>query len=184
MPDAIEWVEVYNGGDMAWTAATDGDIFYDDTAPDAGKADLISDVASIAAGEAVILFNIEPADTTGSFTLAEAETLFATDFPSYTGQFGWFDGSGMSSGGSDGASLFLSATDADGDGVWDDPMDSDFLGLLQYEEAAGDSHPAGQTYSATGWGTPTPGVVVPEPSSAAIVLLGVLSLFGMRRRSR
>jgi len=175
-PDAIEFIEITNVGTTTFTAA-DGDLHYDDQDPDPDKADILYDVpsAGIAPGESVIFLNIDydpETNTTGNFTPTTGAAFFLNQFPAYTGPIRYFDGSGMSSGGADGASLFLTQP-----GV--DPTLGNIISTLAY--AAG-TQVAGQTFQADANGG-QPAFAVPTPGSvngaAAPVMLGDVNLDGV-----
>ena len=56
-----DWFEITNVGDMTWTAAVDGDLWFSDDSFSPVDADLMSGVASIAPGETVVFVDGGPA---------------------------------------------------------------------------------------------------------------------------
>lgn len=165
-PDDVEWIEVTNLGDTAWADA-DGILHYDDNEPNFENADPISGVTSIAPGESVIFVNHDDAfpDPSGENGIAQ----FLTEFPDYAGQIGSYSGSGLSSSGEDGASLWVGM-----------PTSNDEIVSTLVFPAA--SQVEGQTYSPAGWGAPTPGSVVPEPAAGLMAVFGMVGLLAIRRR--
>ncbi len=83
-----DWFEITNTGDMAWTAATDGDLYYDDDSADVTTADLLSGVASIAPGESVVFVD---GDVAGAM---EFSTVWGPDVT--LPQVGSYEGAGLS----------------------------------------------------------------------------------------
>ena len=168
-PDDVEWFEVTNLGDMPWTEATDGVLYYDDSEPKFDNADPMSGVPSIAPGESVIFLNHD-----GAFPDPSADgaiEFFLNEFPDYSGQVGTFNGSGLSSGGDDGANIWLG-----------EPMSNDdIISSLVYPD---NSPVAGQSYQLPGaaFADPTPGVFVPEPNGAVLALLGLIAFIARRKR--
>lgn len=182
-PDAVEFIEVTNVGNLAFTSA-DGDLFFDDDAPNAANADPLFGIpaAGIAPGESAIFLNIDfdpVTGVTGDFTDVTGAAFFQSQFPSFTGTIGFFDGSGLSSSGADGANLFLTAPGAT-------PALGDIISSLVFPAG---SQVDGQTFQVIDGGTPTfadptPGFVasVPEPATTSILALGGLFFLGNRRR--
>jgi hypothetical protein len=56
-----DWFEVTNIGTSAWSAALDGNLYWEDVSADPTLAVLLSGVASIAANESVVFVNGGPA---------------------------------------------------------------------------------------------------------------------------
>ena len=169
--DDIEWFEVTNTGDSPWTEA-DGTLYYDDQDPNFENADPItfeSAPGMIAPGESVVFVNLD-----GVFPDPAADNGFAffrAEFPDFTGQLGWYDGSGMSSSNEDGAAIWVGGPPTTNDDIVSD---------LAYPQG---SQVMGQTYKADGtWSAPTPGFVVPEPGASLMALVGLLGLLAVRRR--
>ena len=176
-PDAVEFIEITNLGDATFLP-TDGDLFYDDEAPEAANADQIFDIpsAGIAPNESVIFLNINFSPETGftdDFTPETGAAFFRNQFPSYTGPIGFFDGSGLSSGNEDGANLFLTQPG-------ELPILSDIISSLVYPA---DSQVAGQSFQVDlgggdpAFAVPTPGFVNGEPIPTD--LLGDVNLDGV-----
>ncbi len=176
-----DWFEVTNFGDTAWTAATDGALFFDDDSQDPTVADLMSGVATLAPGESAVF--IDDADT------SEFETVWGA-LPGV--QKGIYAGSGLGGGG-DGVTLFL---DAGSDGVtagdiidFESYPDADANGGQSWDvglgafSTVGNASGAFQSLVANDagqFGVASPGAI-PEPTSLAILGAAGL-LLGTRRR--
>lgn len=179
--DAVEFIEITNFGNTVFQFGIDGDLFFDDQPANADNADPILGVDTIAAGESAIFLNIDfdnDNNTTTDFTPETGAEFFLDQFPTFEGQIGYFNGSGLSSSGADGATLFL--TD-----VGIDPTAGDIISELGFEEG---SQVLGQSFQApiNAFATPTPGFVaaaVPEPTTAGILTLLSLLAVGKRRRN-
>ncbi len=172
-PDAVEFIEITNLGDTTFLP-TDGDLFYDDEAPEAVNADQIFDIpsAGIAPNESVIFLNINFSPETGftdDFTPETGAAFFRNQFPSYTGPIGYFDGSGLSSGNEDGANLFLTQPG-------ELPILSDIISSLVYPEG---SQVAGQSFQVD-LGGADPAFAVPTPGfvNGDSILLGDVNMDG------
>ena len=160
-PIDVEWFEVSNVGSSAWTESA-GILYYDDRPANFMNADPMMGVSQISPGESVVFVNLD-----GVITIADAISAFQTEYPSYLGPVGYYDGSGMSSTGADGASLWVGLPTSN----------DDVVSFLEY--AAG-TQVAGETMNAAGvWGAATPGIV-PEPSS----MIGLWLSFGVALRIR
>ncbi len=172
-----DWFEVTNFGDMAWTEAADGKLYYDDDSQDFAVADPINFAgpATIAPGESVVFIDGGPAGANDWFTLWGDDIVLPA--------IGEYSGSGLSQSG-DGATLFL---DADMNGV--DAGDIiDFESYPDANTAGGGSfdvyngifsHPsyAAITNDVNNAGQPaiaTPGYLaeVPEPGAIVLLLMG------------
>lgn len=100
-PDMTEdWFEVTNFGDTAWTAATDGNLWFDDDSADETSADLMEGVAAIGPGESAIFVDGGNAGAVDFFVFWNPVASVSL--------LGSYNGSGLSSGG-DAVSLFLDA---------------------------------------------------------------------------
>lgn len=187
-----DWFEVTNLGDTAWTAATDGDLYYDDNSADFSVADLMSGVASIAAGESVIF--VDGSATTGAANVANWIDIWGAALSSVP-QVGTYEGAGLGQGG-DGVALFL-------DDEFDGPQSDEFLGQADYPDAELNG---GQSYDVrlgvfSTVGNPSGAVAtvllndvdqpaigspgssaVPEPTSLALLGLAYLASMSMRRK--
>jgi len=102
-----DWIEVTNTGTAAWTAATDGALYYDDESLDPTVADQVQGIESLAPGESAIIVIGTAVDA------AEFAAVWGDDADLSGVQVGWADGAGLGDGG-DAAGLFL---DAEGDGL-------------------------------------------------------------------
>jgi uncharacterized protein YjbI with pentapeptide repeats len=51
---SADWFEITNSGDTAWVAATDGDLWYDDSSPNAANAVPLAGVSTIPAGGSAV----------------------------------------------------------------------------------------------------------------------------------
>ena len=91
-----DWFELTNYGDMAWVAATDGNLYFDDDSFDASTADLLFGVSSIAPGESVVFVDGN-AGTGGVNTFAWADLW--DDVVSPLPQVGSYEGAGLGQGG-------------------------------------------------------------------------------------
>jgi hypothetical protein len=184
-----DWFEVTNFGDMAWTAATDGDLYYDDDSVSFTDADLMSGVASIAAGESVIFVDGGPAGA------AEFIDLWDDTFALW--QVGSFNGSGLGQGG-DAVSLFIddmapagppALTLLDVEGY----PDADSNGGQSWDVVLGAFSVRGNANGAAGTAAVndanqrsfgSPGIpTVPEPASVLLLVAGAAGLANIRRRS-
>jgi hypothetical protein len=183
-----DWFEVTNFGDMAWTAAVDGDLYYDDDSRDAGTADLMSNVDSIGPGESAVFVN-------GGASGA-SEWFIVWNPVASVPLLGYFDGSGLGGGG-DEVSLFL---DDDFDGPQADELftfadypDADSNGGQSYDTRLGEFSVVGNANGAVATivlndvdqaAIGSPGQApIPEPTSVVLVLLGGM-LAACRARHR
>lgn len=180
-----DWFEITNYGDMAWTAAVDGDLYYDDDSFDASTADIISGVASIAPGESVILVNGGASAATDWSTLWGAVVTLP--------QVGSFDGSGLGQGGDAvgvwvsmgapaGAPNFTAAyPDANSNGG--QSYDTILSAFSTVSNAAG----AVATTTLNDVNQPaigSPGSVVPEPGTLALAMGGMWFVVRRKRTQR
>jgi hypothetical protein len=86
-----DWFEITNTGNMAWTAAVDGDLYFDDDSADITTADLLSGVASIAPGESVVFVDGDMAGAMGFSAVWGPDVTLP--------QVGSYEGAGLSQGG-------------------------------------------------------------------------------------
>ncbi len=94
-----DWIEITNLGAVAWTAAVDPDLYYDDESESFADADHINGIAAIAPGESVIVM-IDDADAVDAFRTVWGDLLGGAV------QVGWSDGAGLGQGG-DAATLMF-----------------------------------------------------------------------------
>ena len=169
--DDMEWIEITNCGSTPFDTSGAGTLWYDDESGDWEDAAQIVGLGTIAPGESVVAVNL---DDLSVFTPTTGIAAFQAEYPGYTGTIGYFIGSGLSG----------NPANDDGAVIWaqaDAPVDGDApIAEFIYPNAPD----AGMTYQATcsaviGAGAPTPGVV-PEPSAALLLLLGLAGL--IRRR--
>lgn len=92
-----DWFEITNYGDTDWVLS-DASLYYDDDSQDASKADLITGIDIIAAGESVIVIISD--DVTDIDTMIDLWNL------SDSVQVGLVDGAGLSNSKTDGVTLF------------------------------------------------------------------------------
>ncbi len=181
-----DWIEVTNFGDMAWTAATDGDLFVEDASGDDGITDavMVQGLLSIAPWESAIILHED--DGTGAAT-------FNADWGNPGVAVGYADGGGIGLGGSDDSYLFLAdGTLLDTAGYPDtdgSPTETESWDVLLGDWSTISN--ASAAYASTALGgdnddTPaigSPGTAVPEPATAALFGLSAAACFGMRRRA-
>lgn len=182
-----DWFEVTNTGDATWTAAIDGDLYFDDDSADFSTADLMSGVPSLAPGESAIFVD---GDASGA-----AEWLAVWDDVVFPWPVGSYNGSGLSQGG-DGVTIWVS----DGLPTALTPIedlqlfpDANSFGGQSYDvtlaafSTVGNANNAVATTALNDEGQPaigSPGVPVPEPSSVMLAGLACACLLfgGWRRR--
>ena len=180
-----DWIEITNFGSTAWTAATDGQLWFDDDSFDATTADMLMGVASIAPGESVVFVD---------GLLAGLNEFTALWSPVVTlGQVGNYEGAGLGQGG-DAVGIWISPTqptvgtapnftagypDANraGGASWD--------AALGAFSSVGNASGAVATTTLNDAGQPaigSPGSVVPEPAGLGLIAAGLLGLLAARRR--
>lgn len=188
-----DWFEVTNIGDMPWTAAGDGNLYFDDDSMDAGSAVIMENVGSIAAGESVVFVDDEAAGATTWFNIWSPALMNASK---PVPQIGWHAGPGLSGGG-DAVTLFL---DANGDGAEAGELltfgsypDSDSNGGQSYDTVIGAFSVVGNAAGAVATtfvndavppqpAVGSPGMVAPEPTSLVLFILAGSALTFCRRR--
>ena len=186
-----DWFEVTNFGTTAWTSA-DGDLYFDDDSADAGAADLMAGITSIAPGESVVFVDESP--TVGGPNIALWLSIWSTPLTNDgvgIPQVGTYAGSGMSNDSPDGATLFLdTAFDGADPGdiidaeTYPNPMRPDRLGRT-YDSFQGgfsslqvtNAGPNADGFDLIG----SPGYLTPEPSTFVLFGFG-LAVAGLRRR--
>lgn len=177
-----DWFELTNFGDTAWTAAADGDLYFDDDSFDFMVADLMMGIASIAPGESVIFVDGSPVDWMN---------VWGPDLAAAP-QVGFYAGSGLSQGG-DGVGLFL---DTDFNGPQAGELfetevypDANLVGGQSYDvvlaafSVSGNASGAFATTAVNDSFQPAVGSPgsIPEPTSIALLALGGLMV--ARRRA-
>ncbi|MFG0326698.1 MAG: PEP-CTERM sorting domain-containing protein [Phycisphaerales bacterium JB037] len=172
-----DWIEITNFGTMTWTAAIDGDLWFDDVSADTGDAALMSGVPSIAPGESVIFVD------GGATGAANWLTLWG-----FGGQVGSYEGAGLGQGG-DAVAIWISAgipvgspddfeaypdANLNGGQSWDVVLGAfSTVGNLSNAFATGTVNDEGQP--AIG----SPGTI---PAPGSLALLGLGGLAAARRR--
>lgn len=187
-PDLTEdWFEVTNFGDMAWNIA-DGTLYFDDSDPSVSNADPISGIDSIAPGETVVFVDGETDFGLNIVQWHEVWDTPLTNAARSIPQVGSYEGSGLSAGG-DEVNLYFDAGD---DGL----AESEIIATADYGDTSGFPGQSWDSYqgvfSSTSFGVETapnsanetavgtPGFLVPEPSTAALLLLASAAF--VRRR--
>jgi hypothetical protein len=178
-----DWFEITNFGDMPWTAAVDGDLWFDDDSFDPTTADLMSGIAAIFPGESVVFVD------GGSIGATDWSTLWS---PVVTlPQVGSYEGAGLSQGG-DAVGIWISfgAPVGPPDFTATYP-DATLHGGQSYDTVLGEFSTVGNSSGAVATlmvndaGQPaigSPGSVVPEPGSLALILIGWGALVLRQRR--
>jgi 2',3'-cyclic-nucleotide 2'-phosphodiesterase (5'-nucleotidase family)/predicted extracellular nuclease len=119
-----DWFELTNTGTVAWVAATDGDLYFDDDSADPAAAERLMGIESIAPGESVIFIDAED--------ITDFETVWGSVRDLSSTQIGTYAGPGLSGGG-DGVTVFAEGVETLGDGVL---SDADQLDFETYPDAA------------------------------------------------
>jgi hypothetical protein len=99
-----DWFELTNYGNMAWVAAVDGDLYFDDDSFDPSTADLMSGVPSIAPGESVVF--VDGSAATGGLNTAIWSSVWSPVVNPLP-QIGTYEGAGLGQGG-DAIGLWIS----------------------------------------------------------------------------
>ncbi|TWT88521.1 hypothetical protein Mal64_20040 [Pseudobythopirellula maris] len=177
-----DWFEVTNYGDMAWVAATDGDLYFDDESQDVGDASILAGVASIAPGESAVFVDTD--DLTEFYSVWSNLQLW---------QVGTHGGKGLGQGG-DGVTLFLSTGVPTGiENIIDFEVypDAELNGGQSYDVTLGAFSTVGNANGASmsavandegQFAIASIGVPVPEPTAALLAALATCGLAVARRR--
>lgn len=174
-----DWVEITNFGDMAWTAATDGNLWFDDISADTDDAVIMDGIASIAPGETVVFVN---GDAAG---LAEWTALWGA--VATLPQVGIHDGSGLGQGG-DGVAIWVGASAAGTPVDFETFPNADFNGGQSWDVVLGAFSTVGNLSGAVATigvndegqsAIASPGTI---PAPGSLALLGLGGLAAARRR--
>lgn len=180
-----DWFEVTNFGNLAWTAALHGNLYFDDDSADAVVADLMSGVPSIAPGESVVFVNAG-----GEVEWSDLWDDVVSPLP----QVGAYAGAGLGQGG-DAVTLFIddvlpvgppSLSELDFEAYPSALLDGgqSYDILLGAFSTVGNASGAVATILVNNANQPSigsPGSVVPEPSAIVLLLTGIVVAFGLRK---
>lgn len=188
-----DWFELTNYGDTPWTAATDGDLYFDDDSFDATAADLLYGVGSIAPGESVVFVDGN-AGTGGLNTIIWNDVW--DDVVSPLPQVGSYEGAGLGQGG-DSIGLWISAgLPAGAPNITGSYPEASTSGGGSYDLVLGAFSTVGNAAGAvatTAMGgndasgamepaIASPGsVAIPEPATLALIGMSIALLAGKRR---
>lgn len=176
---SADWFEITNSGDMAWTAASDGELYYDDESFNVGDATLVNGIASIpAGGSAIVLIGDEPTDG----IIAEWTSLWSSTSPVNLNLFpvGWTDGAGLGQGG-DAVGIWIGTPSGVPD-LFATYPDATLDGGQSYDVSLGafsvvdNANGAVMTTTVSNMGQAavgSPGTRVPEPGSLLLIALGI-----------
>ncbi len=188
-----DWFEITNIGTMPWTAAIDGDLYFDDDSFDSTTADLMSGILSIGPGESVVFVD-------GSAAVGGLNTFIWADLwgPALAAagkalpQIGTYEGAGLGQGG-DAIGIWISAAPPVGlpDFTGSYP-DANSNGGQSYDLVLGAFSTVGNSAGAVATAVNdanqpaigSPGSIspiVPEPASIILVGMSVVLLAAKRR---
>jgi hypothetical protein len=187
-----DWIEISNLGDMPWTAATDGNIYFEDSSADATTADLLAGIPSIAPGESVVF--VDGSATVGGLNLFVWHDLWDSALAGVgkpVPQVGTYEGAGLGQGGDtvnifldasldgvDAADLYTNASYPDANSNGGQSFDSffDVFTTIDFPAAVTTPNDAGQP------GIGTPGYIAPIPEPTSIGLMGLATILLAAKR--
>jgi hypothetical protein len=184
-----DWVEITNFGNMPWVQGVSPSLRIDDSSNDVIASAAVIGISDILPGESVVvLMEGDDGDKTNFFDVWNPVKSQILD------NIGFAGGSGLGLGQpSDGASIFLGGVLVDAEVYAGSTTSQSWDVLLGQYSTVGNPSGAVATL-ALGGGSATvpddtpaigsPGMIVPEPSSIALFMVGVAAVLGRSRRRR
>lgn len=185
---SADWFEIKNSGDTAWVAATDGNLWYDDSSPLAANAVLMAGVPTIPAGGSAVYVVGTAVDATNFATLWSSTTPSPLAlFPVGTAT----NGAGLGQGG-DAVNIWVtSATPVGAPNFGATFPNANSNGGQSYDVALAAFSVIGNANGAVATTTlndssqaavGSPGVRIPEPSTILMLVLGTVACGVAQRR--